>query len=166
MPSGYKKDGSFAGKVYQNGHLPWTKGQPRSNETKRKIRDKLKGRKLSKETKIKMGNSRRGEKNPAFRGGRIKCEGYILILNPTHPYCTKSSYVRQSRLVIEKQIGRYLKPKETGHHLGKRDDNRPKMLMAFSTNGWHLKFHAGKHIPTSKIIFDGRKLKRRSKNEV
>lgn len=95
--------------------------------------------------------------NPAFKGGRIKNErGYVQILMHDHPF-NKRGYVREHRLVVEKQIGRYLLPKEAVHHRGKKYDNRPHMLMAFSSQRAHNRFERGCVIKSEEIIFDGRK---------
>ena len=44
------------------GRVPWNKGLHISDIAKNKIREKLKGRKLTLETKLKMGDSRKGRK--------------------------------------------------------------------------------------------------------
>lgn len=65
----------------------------------------------------------------------------------------------EHRLVVEKQIGRYLTIEETIHHIGEKNDNRPHMLMCFVNPSAHQRFH---HNPTTieaaDIVFDGRKL--------
>lgn len=99
-----------------------------------------------------------GDKAHNWRGGRHKFNGYIFIYSPYHPYQTKKKYVFEHRLVIEQQIGRYLLPEERVHHLGKKDDNRPHMLMGFINRCTHIRFEKGLHINPSDIIFDGRKL--------
>lgn len=117
------------------------------------------GKHHSEETKIKMSNAQTGEKNPQWKGGRrYNIRGYILIKKPNHPFCDKNGYIREHRLVIEKQIGRHLKLSEKSHHLGERDDNRPHMLMAFISNSAHRRFEQGGIVKPSEIIFDGRKL--------
>lgn len=44
------------------GRIPWNKGIPRSDELKQKLREKLKGRIISEETRKKMSESRRRRK--------------------------------------------------------------------------------------------------------
>ena len=91
----------------------------------------------------------RGKNNPRWNGGRkVNSQGYILISNPSHPFCDKQGYVREHRLVMEKKLGRYLKPKEIVHHKGiefplgsteNKQDNRIKNLGLFSCNAKHIK---------------------------
>lgn len=87
--------------------------------------------------------SRFGENHPSWRGGRIKTQrGYILIYKPDHPYCESRTYVREHRLIVEKILGRYLKPSEEVHHInGKVDDNRPENLLLVE-KGNHKKDYA------------------------
>ena len=73
-------------------------------------------------------------KNPMYKNGKITTSGgYISIFYPDHPYSSKSGYIREHRLVMEKHIGRYLTPEEIVHHKGikypllsieNRSDNR------------------------------------------
>jgi hypothetical protein len=73
---------------------------------------------------------RKGSESIAWRGGRTKSStGYMLVQEPLHPAAHIVGYVAEHRLVMEKIIGRYLRPEETVHHInGKRDDNRPENL--------------------------------------
>ena len=96
--------------------------------------------------------------NPAFKGGRIKRNGYIFILSPDHPHAGHSGYVREHRLVVEKQIGRYLLPKEQVHHLDETDNNLPDKLMAFISDGAHKRFEHNLPVKPEEIIYDGREL--------
>ena len=81
-----------------------------------------------------------GEKNPAWKGGKVIDGGrYILIHQPNHPHANSGGYIREHRLVIEKVLGRYLSRKEVVHHKnGNRMDNRLENLILFSCNGIHL----------------------------
>lgn len=71
-----------------------------------------------------------GAKNPSWKGGRTKdSEGYIKIWAKNHPNCDYNGYVMEHRLVMEKELGRYLTKDEIVHHInGIRDDNRPNNL--------------------------------------
>jgi len=163
------------------------KGYKHSEETKRKLSKAIKkaytdgkkfgfqkGNKFGSEEgyfkkghKINLGRKRLdmlGENHFNWKGGRIKTNrGYIFIRKPEHPFCEKKGYIAEHRLVVEKQIGRYLLPTEKCHHLGKRDDNRPHMLMAFSNHSAHRRFETNGKYKKSEIIFDGRKLQRKRK---
>jgi len=85
----------------------------------------------------------RGNKNPRWKGGRrIRADGYVLVYQPKHPYANKN-FVLEHRVVMEKKIGRYLKPKQIVHHLnGIRSDNRIKNLL-LTTKSHHMIIHRG-----------------------
>ncbi len=128
------------------GHLAWNKNIPCPKKVKEKISESLYGR-------------FRGSKSPNWKGGkRYDGVGYVIIYKPNHPSAMGGGYVYEHRLVVEKLIKRYLKPRETIHHINKkRNDNRPENLMAFVNHGIHNKFAKNKFIHSSSIIFDGRK---------
>jgi hypothetical protein len=147
-------------------------GKSPSVKTRRKISRKLKGCSFSKKHKEKMSEKHadvKGKNNPMFgvhrygkkagnwKGGKIKhSAGNIMIYLPKHPFATKDGYVREHRLIIEKIIGRYLKPIEHAHHINRnKQDNRPQNLMAFKNNISHKLFEAGRKIKFSDIIFNG-----------
>ena len=98
-----------------------TKGKPKS-EAHRK--------------KIGLGN---------FKTGRISRHGYIAIYTKNHPYSVKikgTGYVLEHRLVMEKHLGRYLKPTEIVHHIdGNQSNNVISNLMLFPNQSAHVKFH-------------------------
>lgn len=116
-----------------------------------------KGKKLTEEHKRKVG--RKGFKHYNWKGGKIlSYEGYVMIHMPEHP-ASHLNYISEHRLIIEKQMGRYLLSKEIGHHRnGIKDDNRPKNLMAFTSESAHKRFEWGGKVKSSEIIFDGRKM--------
>ena len=87
----------------------------------------------------------RGKDNPHYTNGRWKTKyGYIQIYALTHPF-NVSGYMLEHRLVMEKHLGRYLKPEEIVHHInGIKDDNRIENLMLFPTaSAHHLFRHLG-----------------------
>ncbi len=103
-----------------------------------------------------------GKNHPRWKNGRAKhSDGYVCIRKHNHPFVNKRGYVMEHRLIIEKQIGRYLLLKEICHHLNEiKDDNRPQNLMAFINENIHQRFHKNpNNVKPSEIIFDGRKLK-------
>lgn len=65
-----------------------------------------------------------------WKGGKtMSKEGYVKIWKPDHPYANTDKYVFEHRLVLEKQLGRYLTEEEQTHHVnGNRADNRPENL--------------------------------------
>lgn len=88
------------------------------------------------------GTRRRGEANPNWKGGRkTMATGYIMIASPDHPYKGTGGYVMEHRLVMEKELGRYLETQEIVHHKnGNRQDNRPENLEV-TTKKEHYKEH-------------------------
>lgn len=94
---------------------------------------KCKGRKNPKTT---------GKKHWNWHGGRvIHKSGYVQVYMPNHPHKSMRCYVPEHRLVMEKILGRYLKPKEIVHHKnGNRYDNRLKNLrLVIRGKNWHPK---------------------------
>lgn len=135
-------------------------GYLNSPETRIKISQRLKGRKLSEETKNKMkiavnkrdcGKFWRGKRRPEITGekshlwkGGVSSDGngYRVVYNPHHPFAKKRGYIFEHRLVMEKHLGRYLESQEVVHHINdKRDDNRLENLQLFKNNNEHIKFH-------------------------
>jgi hypothetical protein len=80
---------------------------------------------------IKMGrrNVLINGHGPNWKGGKKYRYGYVEIYMPKHP-SSQCGYIKEHRLVMEKQIGRYLKSYELVHHKnGIKDDNRPDNLI-------------------------------------
>lgn len=78
-----------------------------------------------------------------WKGGKHKCNGYFYIYKPEHP-CKNAmgkGYVKQSRLIMEEILGRYLLSNEHIHHLnGIRDDDRIENLVMI-TKSKHMSIH-------------------------
>jgi len=92
-------------------------------------------------SEFNLALNRKGENHPNWMGGILKNkEGYILIHQPEHPNA-RHNYVLEHRLVVEKQIGRYLKINEVVHHInGIKDDNRIENLKLENRDS-HKKTH-------------------------
>lgn len=96
-----------------------------------------------------------GSSNPHWSGGRhIDNGGYVLVKNNTHPFSNNHGYIREHRIIMERKIGRFLKPHEIVHHInGIKTDNRQENL-ELTTQGDHMRHHniEIKKLWTSKII--------------
>ena len=101
------------------------------------------------------------ENHSNWNGGRMRHpNGYILIKSPNHPFADNNNYVPEHRLIVERQIGRYLHRWEIAHHINKvRDDNRPENLMGFKNKRTHERFERKCSINSKDIIFNGMNLK-------
>lgn len=64
--------------------------------------------------------------------------GYVLVRLSEHPRANASGYVREHRLVLERVLGRLLRPEEVVHHINRvKNDNRPENLQLFESNSAH-----------------------------
>lgn len=87
---------------------------------------------------------KRGALHHYWRGGVYKDRGYVFIHSPDHPFKNKN-YVPEHRLIMEKYLGRYLRPEEVVHHINEvTDDNRIENLMLFKNDAEHTKHHHSK----------------------
>ena len=94
------------------------------------------------------------------KGGIIVNNGYVYEYSPNHPFAWKQKYVAQHRLVMEKKLGRYLKPSEVVHHKdGDTKNNNLENLELYPTKNEHMKQHVSK----GQIGFTGSNLKRDKK---
>ena len=124
------------------------KGQKMSKESRRKLSESCKGRiawnkgltkkdsrvakyalsEGSKKTQFKKGIKKYGKDNSNWKGGKIIHQGYVYIRDTNHPY-NKNGYVQEHRLVVEKEIGRFLEPNEIIHHINEdTEDNNLENL--------------------------------------
>ena len=135
--------------VFKKGHIPWSKSQKgvclntgRTHFKKGHIPWCAGTKGIVKAWNKGLKGFMAGKKNSMWKGGKINNNGYIMILTPQHPFCDSQGYVRRSRLVIEKHLGRYLTPKEKVHHInGIKDDDRIENLKLFFNNSQHSKHH-------------------------
>jgi len=122
------------GNEFKKGFIPWNKGKKGifSGE-----KNSFYGRHHKKESMIKIS----GPNHWNWKGGKRIQDGYVLILKHDHPYSDRDGYVREAKLVAEKELGRYLKPEERTHHRNaKKDDNRWDNLFVFENNSEHSKY--------------------------
>lgn len=79
------------------------------------------------------GLDRRGERHARWKGGRSKSGDYIIAYAPGHPRGYKGR-VLEHILVMEKKLGRFMRPGENIHHKnGIRTDNRDENLEVWLT---------------------------------
>ena len=116
-----------------------------------------------------------GKNHHLFIEGKVidnKHSDYILVLTLTHPYRSKGNYVPQHRLVMEKHLGRYLKPviryksgkrkgmiKEHGelvHHIDMDKRNNIISNLSLCTSvSHHIKVHASYNDVCAKLMKNG-----------
>lgn len=84
-----------------------------------------------------------GENNPNWKGGVKITRGYKYIYSPNHPNKDSRNYVAEHRLVMEKELGRYLDGKEEIHHLdGNRLNNSvDNLVLCKDSSEHHSKYH-------------------------
>ena len=108
------------------------------------------GTHLSQETKRRISESRigrlLGSEHPNWNGGQFINGGYRYIYTPNHPNRTKDGYVLEHRLVMERELGRFLLRREAVHHInGDTLNNRPENLEVCDSNGRHSIEHHCKY---------------------
>lgn len=136
--------------AFKKGHIPWHKGLKGKGLVKPNSGSFQKGHPKPKNAYVfpkgkshpMYGIHKSGKESPSWKGGKFKSRGYIYIYKPNHPFATQIGYVRRSRLIMEKHLGRHLTKKEIVHHLnGIKNDDRPENLKLFANNKEHMKFH-------------------------
>ena len=112
----------------------------------------------------------KGRYHSHWKGGIYKCcSGYCYIHQPKHPYSNKQGYVPYHRYVVEKKIGRYLKPVERVHHRDlDKHNNKITNLILFSCTKTHNCLHilAYKYlVKTGQVLNYIKWYKKESKND-
>lgn len=122
------------------GKSAWNKGIPMKQEVKERMIATQKGKHYSPKTEFKKGQ--KGDKAGHWKNGIYFNGKYKYIYQPNHPNKRMGKYVLEHRLVMEKYLGRYLKPKESVHHIdGNKLNNSITNLKLFSTESEHQKHH-------------------------
>mgnify|MGYP001221489433 CR=1 FL=1 len=89
-----------------------------------------------------MFNENHLKPNEGFKKtGYTKKDGYIMVWKPTHKYAWKNGYVKLHRLVMEKELGRYLKPNEVVHHKDGDKLNNDINNLQIMTKAGHRAIH-------------------------
>ncbi len=138
------------------GNIPWNKGLTKeTSEGLRQTSEKMKGENNSQYGKRPWNKGlecsyQLGEKNPAWKGGKHISRGYMTIRNK------QGKYIRESRILIEKHIGRKLDSREVTHHLdGDKTNNNIENLHLFLNQSKHMKYHFHLRSLVNKMLSHG-----------
>lgn len=114
------------------------KGRKLNQDQKDVISRVHKGKVLSDETKHKISES---HKIKGMGHLKLRSDGYISVYFPNHPSASSDGYIMQHRLIMEKQLGRYLTKDEIVHHINfKRADNDINNLQLMNPKE-HMSYH-------------------------
>ena len=85
-----------------------------------------------------------GSQNHSWKGGTHRHPlGYIKLLIPTHPRADCKGYVSEHLVVVERALGKYLRPGAHIHHVnGDPSDNRTSNLVVCENHAYHHLLHA------------------------
>lgn len=90
---------------------------------------------------VKCANA--GEFSNKWKGGiRKDGHGYLLKFSPNHPNKNSSNRVFLHRLIMEKQLGRFLEHTELVHHIDGNILNNNIKNLGFTNRANHSRWHA------------------------
>lgn len=92
-----------------------------------------------------LKNTPKGIDASNYKRGYVIIRGYKLISSPNHPFVNAFGYVREHRLVMEKEIGRFLQPNEIIHHKDGNTLNNDISNLKIVTAIEHAKQHCTKN---------------------
>lgn len=105
------------------------RGKPRTEEVKRKLSEKNRGRRL-------------GAAAMRWRGGvQMRHGRKHLLVSRDHPMATKSGYVAECRLIVAEKIGRNLRTEEHVHHIDLDPTNDHPDNLELLTRSEHMRVH-------------------------
>ena len=117
----------------------WVK---KSQITKGKRSNPLKGVPRSEHTKKLISKANKGMNHGMWKGGRIREGNKMIVWVPGHPHARTKGYIYEHRLIMEKHIGRYLKPLEVVHHVDRNPlNNNLDNLILFGNQTEHMHWH-------------------------
>jgi len=93
--------------------------------------------------RMKAFRTKDGPSNPLWTGGRVEDHrGYFRLYRKEHPNHDCNGYVAEHRIVMENNIGRYLRPEEIVHHIdGNKKNNNISNLVLFPSQREHRLCH-------------------------
>jgi hypothetical protein len=90
----------------------------------------------------KYPNGRFGDKASNWKGGRRVANGYVFLYAPDHPLATQNKpYIQEHRLVVESELGRYLRDDEVVHHIDGNRQNNSIENLEVKERGEHVSDH-------------------------
>lgn len=110
---------------------------------------------LSLDYRRNMPYDRHGDKNPKWRGGRIKrSDGRVCVYAPNHPYANLygGTHILEYRLIAEQITGRPLFDNEIVHHKNGDATDNSLANLEVTTQSEHAKIHlSGELSPNHKL---------------
>ena len=122
----------------------------KQREARRKTGASTLGRKRTDETRARISEAKkkyRKRSDYEFGGHeKINDTGYYRVFVPDHPCASADGFVLKHRLIMEREIGRLLRPDEVVHHKnGIRTDNRIENLQLM-TKREHDAYHTAQRM--------------------